>query len=141
VAALEALIVPSKRKVGTSAPRRGYENILQAESDKRWNLWITYFHLKTLEACGRVYNRARGDFLPTSRAWFAANVKDDAGQRFCPRELQRWFSPRSTFPVGSRQDLRIRGAVQREINRLRSLGYYLGMSEQEIDRLHAATVM
>jgi hypothetical protein len=99
-------------------------------------MWATYHHLKVLETCGRIYNRARGDFLPTSKAWFAANVRDAAGQKFNLRELERWFSPRNTFPVGGRQDLRIRGAIQREIDRPRGAGYWIGMPQQEIDRLH-----
>jgi hypothetical protein len=146
VAALQAAqgaAHPGQQKAGGTVRtcKRGYVNIPQAESDKRWNLWATYYHLKVLETCGRIYNRHRGDFLPTSRAWFAANVRDEAGLRFNLRELERWFCPRNTFPVGSRQDLRIRGAIQREIDRLRAAGYYVGMPQVELDRLHIANVM
>jgi hypothetical protein len=145
VTVLEAILAArsAKRKTGATmgTSKRGYVNIPQAESDKRWNLWATYHHLKILETCGRVYNRRRGDFLPTSKAWFAEHVKDEAGLRFNLRDLERWFSPRNTFPVGSRQDLRIRGAIQREIDRLRAAGYFIGMARSEIDRFHTATVM
>jgi hypothetical protein len=144
VDALEAALAARPAKPTTSGtvrtPKRGYVNIPQAESDKHWNLWATYHYLKILETSGKIYNRRRGDFLPTSRAWFAANVRDDAGHRFSLRELERWFSPRNTFAVGSRQDVRIRRTIQREIDRLRSAGYYVGMPQQEIDRLHS-TVM
>jgi hypothetical protein len=139
VAALEARC-RVKRKAA-SAPRRGYVDIQQAECDRRWNLWMTYAHLRFLETCGRIYSRQRGDLLPTSKAWFAANVRDDAGLHFNLRELERWFSKRNTFAVGSRQDVRIRRAMEREIDRLRAAGYYIGMPLPEAERLHTGPVM
>jgi hypothetical protein len=138
VATLEAAqAVRPKRR---TAPRRGYVDIPQAASDARWNVWTGYSHLKFLETCGAVYNRQRGDLLPTSKAWFAANVRDEAGNRFNLRELERWFSRRNTFPANSRQDLRIRRAIERETDRLRAAGYFIGMPLLDAQRLHT-TVM
>lgn len=138
LAALEAAHAaahPVKQPI-VSTCKRGYVDIPQAESDKRWNLWISYYHLKLVEASGRIYNRRRGDFLPTSRAWFAAHVRDEAGNMFSLRELERWFSPHNTFPVGSRQDLRVQRTIQREIDRLRAAGYYVGMPQAELAQVH-----
>jgi hypothetical protein len=63
-------------------------------------------------------------------------VRDEAGNRFNLRELQRWFSRRTTFPVSSRQDVRIRRAIQHETDRLRAAGYYIGMPLPDAERLH-----
>ena len=141
VDALERARPARPKKTSVPGAKRGYVNIPQAESDKRWNQWATYHGLRILEVFGTVYNRRRGDLLPTSRAWFAANARDEEGKRFSLRELERWFSARNTFPVGSRQDLRFRGAIQREIDRLHRAGYYIGMPQPEIERLHATAVM
>jgi hypothetical protein len=110
--------------------------IRQAQVDARWNLWIEYQHLKTLEVCDTIYSRARGDHLPTSKAAFVEHVLDENGHRFSLREFERWFSRYSTFPVGSRQDVRIYRAIQREIDRLRAAGYFIGMRQEQLDRLH-----
>jgi hypothetical protein len=136
--AAEAARAALRKESTGGASHRGYADIKQSEADRRWNLWTTYHALKILETCGTVYNRRRGDALPTSRAWFAANVCDAAGCRFSLRELERWFARRNTHPVGSRQDLRIRRSIEREIGRMRGLGYYFGMPEAEASRLHAA---
>jgi hypothetical protein len=142
LAALEAAQAarPSRRKA--SAPRRGYVDIPQAASDARWNSWVEYQHLRFVETCGTIYSKARGDHVPTSLAWFCEHVRDEQGLRFNLREAQRWLSRRSTFPVGSRQDVRIRRAIERETDRMRAAGYYIGMPLPDAERLHTAgTVM
>jgi hypothetical protein len=139
VAALEARVALLERRT-TKTPAlasKRYVTITQAQVDARWNLWIEYTHLKTLEVCGAIYSRRRGDEVPTGRAWFCVHVVDDEGHRFSQREFERWFSRFNTFPLGSRQDLRVRGAIRREIERLHAAGYFIGMPQQEIDRLHS----
>lgn len=134
VARLEAILF---RRKATRNGRRGYVDIPQAKSDQRWNLWIEYQHLKTLEVCNRIFSRRKGDHLPTSLAFFAETVRDADGCRFNLRELQRWFSRRNTFAHASRQDARIRRAIQSEIDRMCRSGYHIGMSQVEIERIHA----
>jgi hypothetical protein len=130
VAALE------RRHAARKGSKRGYTDIPQSECDRRWNLWVEYQELQVLATCRTIYSRRRGDLLPTSRAWFCAHVLDEEGHRFSPREFERWFSRHATFAVGSRQDVRIRRIIEREIDRLRAAGFHVGMLPQEIDRLH-----
>jgi hypothetical protein len=82
VAALEA--AQAVRPKRGTAPRRGYVDIPQAASDARWNLWVTYYHLKVLEVCGAVYNRQRGELLPTSKGMVRRERARRGGQALQP---------------------------------------------------------
>jgi hypothetical protein len=105
------------------APRPRYTTIRQAASDRRHNLWTEYFFLKQSEVTGKVYNRRRGEHPPTSKTWFAENVRVHGGERLSTREFQRWFQLHNTFAEDSAQDRRIRSAIEGEIARLRAAGY------------------
>lgn len=133
VAALEAVLF--RRKAPSGAKKRGYTDITVAELDRRWNLRVEYEELKFLETCNRVYSRRRGDHVPTSLAYFAESVRDDQG-KFSLRELQRYFCLTSTHAKGSHQENRITRAYRAEISRLLAVGYHIGMSQVEIERIH-----
>ena len=104
------------------ASRPRYTSIPQARSDARHNLWSEYFFLKQAEVTGQIYNRRRGEHPPTSKTWFAENVRVN-GRRLSVREFQRWFQLSNTFAEGSAQDRRIRAALESEVARLRAAGH------------------
>lgn len=117
-----------KETTGTTSrpPRPRYVTIPQARSDNRHNLWADYFFLKQAEVTGRVYSKRRGQHPPTSKTWFAENIRVNGGERLSVREFQRWFQVRNTFGEGSAQDRRIRSTIEAEIARLRAAGHQIG---------------
>jgi hypothetical protein len=131
VAALEAAQAAvnghPKQNTGSAAdaPRPRYVTIPQARLDARHNLWSEYFFLKQAEVTGQIYNRRRGEHPPTSKTWFAENVRVN-GRRLSVREFQRWFQLSNTFAEGSAQDRRIRAAIESEVARLRAAGHKMG---------------
>ena len=104
----------SKPKV--SKPR--YATIPQAKSNARHNLWMNYLFFKRQEVRRQqgqhLPNRRRGEHSPVSRQVFA----DTMGLSL--REFDRWFQLTNTHAVDSPQDVKIRAAMETEIDRLRS---------------------
>jgi hypothetical protein len=77
---------------------------------ERVGLWSEYVTLKFTEvqASGKTYSKARGESVPTSQNYFAAEHKVSSS------ELSRWRSPRGGIAVGSAPDVSIRRALDAE---------------------------
>jgi hypothetical protein len=97
-----------------SKPR--YVTIPQAKSNARHNLWMNYLFFRGREVRGSAHrpNRRRGEHSPASRQVFAHTMG------LSLREFDRWFQLTNTHAVDSPQDIKIRGRMDAEIERLRS---------------------
>jgi hypothetical protein len=81
----------------------------------RENLWVRYLTSKIADVTGRVYHRARGESIPTSKAAFAEN------HRLNIREFVRWFAAVNGIAPGSGPDHRIRSALTRDITAMQGV--------------------
>jgi hypothetical protein len=125
LAVLEADRRPPAARPRTTRKNSHYVDIGAEEHLVRVRLWSHWQLLRRAQAGGKTFNRRRGMSGPWTVEAFCADVRDAEGLRFNSREIWRWLSDANTHAPGSRQDVRITGAINAAIADLTASGVTL----------------